>query len=185
MTVYEPSFYSPHVTAAMPNVPSAWSGLEQILPAIIKDFNLRTDLALEFGVDYSFSTAALASQFKNVIGVDLFTGDAHAGYRHTQVEAQKALRDFPNATLVRSDYRDWIEYKQARHDLIHIDIVHTYEDTFACGEWSIGNSECVIFHDTESFMDVRRAVEDLAGKYNRTFYNYPKCHGLAILREGM
>ena len=62
-----------------------------------------------------------------------------------------------------------------------IDIVHTYNETFECGEWSINHSDIVVFHDTISFPDIKRVCEDLARLYNLEFYNYPHSHGLGIL----
>ena len=41
-----------------PDWPSAWKGLEGILPAIIKRFNVSQNAALEFGVEYGYSISA-------------------------------------------------------------------------------------------------------------------------------
>jgi hypothetical protein len=82
---------------------------------------------------------------------------------------------------VRSDYRDWILNDVGRYDLIHVDIVHTFADTFACGLWSAQHASCVIFHDTESFSAVRRAVIEIARHTGRRFYNFKESNGLGIL----
>ena len=59
--------------------------------------------------------------------------------------------------------------------------MHTYEDTYKCGEWCVNNCKVTIFHDTLSFPDVYKACQDLSIKYNLDFYNYEDSHGLGIL----
>jgi predicted secreted protein len=91
------------------------------------------------------------------------------------------LREFENINLVKADFRDFIKNNDKQFDLIHVDIVHTYRDTFACGLWSVEHSECTIFHDTQSHPDVKRAVADIAKKTARKFYNYKQFNGLGII----
>jgi hypothetical protein len=67
------------------------------------------------------------------------------------------------------------------YDFIHVDIVHTFADTFACGLWSANHAKCVAFHDTESFPAVKRAVADIARQTGKTFYNFVESNGLGIL----
>jgi predicted O-methyltransferase YrrM len=155
-------------------VPSAWQGLDCIIGAIIKDFRIRPNKALEFGVEYGFSTYALAQYFRKVVGVDTFEGDQHT--RNGSVEHDVVQSIMPkNVLLIKSDYKDYQD--DEKYDMIHIDIVHTYADTFKCGEWALKHSNLVIFHDTQSFPEVRRAVQDL----DPNFYNYPFCNGLGII----
>lgn len=160
----------------------AWVGLEKVVLDIIEFSGIRADAALEFGVEFGYSTAVLANYFKKVIGVDIFTGDPHAG-QHGDIydETKYNLRDFENITLVKADYRDYIASTQASFDLIHVDIIHTYEDTFRCGLWSARHSRCTIFHDTQSFPDVKRATAEVAKQTKKKFYNYRKCNGLGIV----
>lgn len=166
------------------DVPSAWRGLEWIIKDIIETFGVRTEKALEFGVEFGFSTVALSNYFKKVIGVDHFRGDEHTEDKNVE-GLYEAVKDAmpPNVQLYNLSYQDYI-YKHrfnSPYDLIHIDIVHTYQDTFDCGDWALKNASIVLFHDTESFKDVKKAVEDLAEKHNCEFYNYPFHHGLGIL----
>jgi hypothetical protein len=65
--------------------------------------------------------------------------------------------------------------------MIHVDIVHTFEDTYKVGKWAVQHAPVVIFHDTESFLDVKMAVAAVAEEADRAFYNYTPCHGLGIL----
>jgi hypothetical protein len=172
--------YSPKVV----DVPSAWKGLEGIIHDIINTFGVNPNLALEFGVEHGFSTSALASYFKKVIGVDPFGEYANfSSYLNTM----RTLKDYLNVSLVDMKYEDFIKVDiYDRYDLIHVDISnpdHNYATTYPCGEWSIQHSDCVIFHDTISYPDVMRVCEDLSNKYNLDFYNFPLYNGLGILAK--
>ena len=171
----------------MIDVESAWRGLEKIIRPLMDDFDIRGNKALEFGVDYGYSTAVLANFFKEVIGVDAFEGDIHAGERKVVLEmdpfqqAQKNLAGFDNIRLIKADYKDFIKTDNSRYDLIHVDIVHTYDATFECGLWSARHASMTIFHDTESYSDVKRAVEDIARETKKKAYNFPDHFGLGII----
>lgn len=160
----------------------AWVGLEKIILDIIEFAGIKTDSALEFGVEFGYSTSVLANYFKNVKGVDIFTGDLHAGfYGDIFAHTKKNLEAFDNIELVKADYKDFILSHQDTYDLIHVDIIHTYEDTYACGLWSAEHSKCTIFHDTQTFPEVKKAVAAIAQKTGKKFYNYRKCNGLGIV----
>lgn len=160
----------------------AWVGLEKIISDIIDFSKINTDSMLEFGVEYGYSTAVFANFFKNVIGVDIFTGDVHSGQHGDLYESTiNNLKEFENIELIKSDYRDYIRDNNDLFDLIHVDIVHTYEDTYACGLWAAQHSTCTLFHDTESFPNVKKAVARIAMETNKKFYNYRKCNGLGIV----
>ena len=64
--------------------------------------------------------------------------------------------------------------------MIHIDIIHKYNETYGCGDWALQHAPCVLFHDT-LMPEVMSAVSDLAIKHGFTFYNYPSGGGLGIL----
>jgi hypothetical protein len=163
-------------------VKTAWKGIESILADLIRQFNVGRQRCLEFGVEFGYSTAALSCFFDEVTGVDLFTGDKHTVNRSDIfAETSARLSGFPNVHLVRSDYCDWIAHDQGDYDLIHVDIVHTYKDTFTCGLWSVRHAPCVLFHDTVSFPAVKRAVAAVARSTGRTFYNFEESNGLGIL----
>jgi hypothetical protein len=160
----------------------AWVGLEKIIADIIEFSGIKTNSALEFGVEFGYSSAVFANYFKKVTGVDIFTGDAHAGHFGDIMDLTKNnLKDFDNIELVRADYKDYIQSHNTMHDLIHVDIIHTYEDTYQCGLWGAEHSQCTLFHDTQSYPDVKKAVADIAKKTKRKFYNYRKCNGLGII----
>jgi Methyltransferase domain len=163
------------------DVITAWKGLEQVIPDIIQQFNLETNRCLEFGVDNGYSSAIFSNYFKEVIGVDYFEGDMHAGFRDVFKETSDRLKAFDNITVIKSSYQDYIKKDTHYYDMIHVDIIHTYEDTYACGLWAAQHSKCTIFHDTESFLGVRKAVRDIANDTGKTFYNYPHHFGLGII----
>lgn len=163
-------------------VDSAWKGIESILADIIQRFHLGKESCLEFGVEYGYSTVALSSFFQSVTGVDIFVGDKHTNNKKDiYKETVERLAPYKNVELICNDYKDWILKDNHTYDLIHVDIVHTYADTFACGLWSAQHSSCVIFHDTESFSAVKRAVTEIARCTGKTFYNFKESFGLGIL----
>jgi hypothetical protein len=165
-------------------VVSAWVGLEDLISDIIEQFNLGTKRCLEFGVEHGFSTVALSSYFDCVTGVDIFTGDRHTNILKDIFEETKAkLAPYNNIQLIRSDYQDFIRTTDQTilYDLSHVDIIHTFADTYACGLWSAQRSTCTLFHDTESFPAVKHACREVARATGKRFYNYPKCFGLGII----
>ena len=162
--------------------PTAWKGIESILADLIRRFNIGTHNCLEFGVEYGYSTVALSSFFDTITGIDIFCGDKHTDNKDDIfAETSARLAGFSNIRLVRNDYRDWITKDDSSYDLIHIDIVHTYLDTFTCGLWSARHAQCAIFHDTLSFPAVKRAVLDIARQTGKRFYNFEESFGLGIL----
>jgi hypothetical protein len=163
---------------------TAWKGIESVLGDLIRRFQIGTKRCLEFGVEHGYSTAALSCFFDSVIGVDTFKGDKHTlNKSDIFLYTSERLAEFKNIKLVRSDYRDWITEDDSQYDLIHVDIVHTYNDTHHCGLWSARHASCVLFHDTLSFPAVRRAVIDIARETGKEFYNFKESYGLGILIE--
>lgn len=181
----KPIRYRPEIIEIPPKLilyDSAWRGLEGIIRDLMVRFDLGNKRALEFGVEFGFSTVALSNYFESVTGVDIFTGDPQAGFHEDHYEAtSQKLAPFENINLVKADYRDYIKENNSFYDLIHVDIIHDYKHTYECGLWSAQHSKCTIFHDTESYREVRRAVADISKKTNKTFYNYEKFYGLGII----
>lgn len=161
---------------------SAWKGLELIIEDILDGFDIERKSCLEFGVEFGFSTVAFSNYFQKVTGVDTFEGDIHTVNKENHYEqTREKLSVYPNIELVKSDYRDWIKTDQSRYNFAHVDIVHNYAETYECGLWTAQHSDCTIFHDTESFPEVRQAVIDIAKKTGQLIYNYPMHYGLGIL----
>lgn len=192
MIEYVPKVYS--VPPKLMEIQTAWGGLESILEDITTRFCPNRGTALEFGVEYAYSTIALSNFFDMVIGVDHFMGDGHAGLVPSDFdlykETKEKVKKYGNISIVRDSWQHWSKfvnsceneiYHKLQYDLIHIDIYHTFEETYACGSWSVRHSPCVLFHDTESWPEVKPAVAKIAEENNKIFYNFPKYNGLGIL----
>jgi len=183
--MFIPTTAASKVPITIKPVSRAWVGLECVIQPIIDYFDIDTRCAIEFGVEYGYSTSVFANYFDKVYGIDLFIGDVHAGFNNDLYrQAKENLNPFANVYLIKSSYQDYqsrpdVDFE--RFNLAHVDIVHTYEDTFACGFWALNHSDIVLFHDTQSFKEVKCAVRDLASKFRLKFYNYPLYNGLGIL----
>ena len=179
---YKPKVY--RKPDKMIEVVSAWAGLELVIEDILDTFNIGRDNCIEFGVEFGYSSVVFSNYFKKVTGVDTFQGDQHTDNKEPHFEkTSKALSKFANIELIQSDYKDWIKKDQRSYDFAHVDIVHNYTETFECGIWAAAHSHCTIFHDTDSFPDVRKAVIDIAKKLGKRAFNYPKHYGLGIIVE--
>lgn len=182
MIQYIPKKYIDMPKLAEQPFPCAWRGHERILQDIVERFQIPCRTALEFGVQWGYSTSALANVFDKVIGIDTFQGDKHAGVHDLCFsDTARRLKGWSNIQLCQQTYQDRIALDKEQYDLIHVDIVHTYEDTFKLGLWAAAHGTVVIFHDTESYPDVKRAVNDIAKQTGRQFYNYEPHYGLGIL----
>lgn len=161
---------------------SAWKGLELIIEDIIERFQLGTEKCIEFGVEFGYSSVVFSNYFEEVTGIDTFEGDIHTDHKGNHYESTKdSLSGFENIKLIKSAYQDWIKTDDQFYNLAHVDIIHTYEHTYNCGLWAAQHSQCAIFHDTESFIDVRKAVIDIAKVTGKKLYNYPHHNGLGII----
>jgi hypothetical protein len=173
---------SKRLPAKMLQTPTAWKGLELIIEDILERFEIGRNSCIEFGVEYGYSTVVFSNYFKQVTGVDIFIGDEHTkGVKNHYDKTSKSLEKYENIKLYMKDYKDWIKEDDKAYDFSHVDIVHNYQETYECGLWAVQHSKCCIFHDTESFAEVRRAVFDIAKDTGKTAYNYPFHHGLGII----
>jgi len=164
---------------------ATWGDISTILLDIIERFNVPSKVALEFGVATGHSISALSNYFGRVIGIDTFREDITDVNPHRDskfYETLYILRNFNNIQLIQTRYEDFITAPFLDwYNLIHVDLIHNYDMTFQCGDWSLQHSGIVLFHDTMSFPEVMRAVTDLSIKYECEFYNYPDKNGLGIL----
>jgi len=163
-------------------VDTAWTGLELIIEDILDRFEIKRDRCIEFGVEFGYSAVVFSNYFKDVTGVDTFEGDEHTIHKGDHFEeTKKRLSVYSNIHLHKSDYRDWIKQDNGLYDFSHVDIVHNYKETYECGLWAAKHSTCTVFHDTESFPEVRRAVIDVGKTTGKRVFNYPKSFGLGIV----
>lgn len=164
-------------------VPSGWRGLESYLNSIISQLNIKPQLALEFGVDSGYSLKVLSQLFNKTIGVDTFMGDVHIGHNQGDTFYNNILSMFKEAPveIIRANYKNYIKQDSKVYDLIHIDIVHHYNETFECADWSIQHSNVVLIHDTSTFPEMARVCRDISNKYKIEYFNIPEHNGLGIL----
>ena len=163
-------------------VASAWAGLEEIIEDVLNRFEIGRDNCIEFGVEFGYSAVVFSNYFKQVTGIDTFKGDRDTINKSDHYdETSKKLASYANIRLVKSDYKNWIAQDTALYDFAHVDIVHNYRDTYRCGLWAAIHSNCTVFHDTESFPEVMRAVKAIAKATGKRFYNYPHNNGLGII----
>jgi hypothetical protein len=171
------------------DVSSAWGKIPQYIWDILGRFDIKRDVALEFGVERGYSTSCFANYFKRVIGVDPFNWNLGDKSPRGFYDVLKLLKDYPNIQLIPDVFEQFIQVDIfQKYDLIHIDIgyeTHDYEPTLACGEWAVQHSDCVLFHDTISFPGVHQACEELSAKYGFKYYNYAEEIGPAGIVCGL
>ena len=164
-------------------VPSGWRGLEEFMKSIIHNLNINPELALEFGVDSGYSLKVLSQLFNKTIGVDPFIGDKHIGHSQGDEFYKNVLKKFEEdkVEIVRKDFKTFANNNNNKYDLIHIDIVHFYNETFECADWSAQHSNVVLLHDTMTFPEMARVCRDISAKHKFEFYNIPYHNGLGVL----
>jgi predicted O-methyltransferase YrrM len=182
---YIPSYYK---NPAVPQIVSikerAWEESSVIIYDIMKRFEITNGLAIDIGVLYGYSTCVLANYFKEVIGIDTFRENRYnikEGKKSNFNEVKEWVSEFNNITLIESLWQDVIDNVPVKPSLVHIDIIHNYEETYKCGEWAVQHCDHVIFHDTLANPEVLKACEDLGEKYGFDVYNYENDFGLGIL----
>src|SRR5947207_1329909 len=80
---------------------SAWGNIPTIVLDVIEMFDVQRGIALEFGVEYGYSTSALANYFDKVIGVDIFEGGSYRLTEESHIEkTMENLAEFSNIQLV-------------------------------------------------------------------------------------
>jgi hypothetical protein len=165
------------------DVVSAWKGLEDYILEILNRYNVKRNIALEFGVDYGYSTDILSQVFNKVVGVDTFLSDIHTEHEQGDDFYYNIKNSFnkTNIDLYRLGYKSFIKNNNEFYDLIHIDIIHRYSETYECAEWAINHSNVVILHDTIAFPEVNDVCRDLSLKYKLGYNNIEYHNGLGIL----
>lgn len=158
------------------DVLSAWQPLAYVIKDILDRFNIKKDLALEFGVERGYSTSVFSNYFKKVIGVDPFNWTLQDGFSRDFESVKELVKDYPNIELIKGFSEEFInEHYNDRFDLIHIDIgydTHCYATTFPSAEWAVQHSDCILFHDTISFPEINKVCEELSEKFGFEYYNY-------------
>ena len=93
------------------DVSSPWKGLENYLPSIIRELNIKPNKALEFGVDHGYSTHIFSQLFGEVTGVDSFVGDDHIIHEQGEdfLNAVKSRFHGTNVNSVKSPLEDFTQ----------------------------------------------------------------------------
>jgi hypothetical protein len=157
-------------------VTSAWEPLAGVIIDILNRFNIKLNLALEFGVERGYSTAVFANYFHQVIGVDPFNWTIEDGVKRDYFSVLPLIKQFQNIALIPGYSEEFMMANMwSRYDLIHIDIgydTHAYLTTYPAGEWAVQHSDCVLFHDIFSFPEINQVCEELSAKYGFDYYGY-------------
>jgi predicted O-methyltransferase YrrM len=158
-------------------IPSAWTGHRNFARWITQ--NAKSEVIVELGVDYGFSTFSFADALKGttgmIYGVDLFMGDIHTGYRNTLDTVKKAIADHSvtNLELVIGEFDTISKLWTKPIDILHIDGLHTYEavkNDFTRWSPHVTENGVVLFHDIAiREFGVKDFFRELSGGYKLFF----------------
>ena len=152
-------------------IPSAWQGHVEFAIWLTCRFHPR--IVVDLGVDYGVSTYAWGiSGRAQVIGIDWFQGDAHAGFRDTYAQVLGLGAALAEATTAASTVRIWkSSFEQAAAefqrpvDILHLDGLHTYEAVQEdLKNWlpKLSPGGLLVMHDVQAFPgSVGRAYAEL------------------------
>ena len=152
-------------------IPSAWQGHVEL--AVWLTCRFHPQVVVDLGVDYGVSTYAWGiSGRAQVVGIDWFQGDAHAGFRDTYAQVLGLGAAVSEATRAASTVRIWkSSFEQAAAefhrpvDILHLDGLHTYEAVQQdLKNWlpKLARGGLLVMHDVQAFRDsVGRAFDEL------------------------
>ncbi len=189
----EPLFWP----AARPGLESAWYGHVPFAHWLVAATSPRrvVELGTHNGVSFlAFCEAARRRALPtHCTAVDLWQGDAHAGFYDNSVHATLSAfidRHYPRtASLLRMRFDQALAHiDDASIDLLHIDGRHRYADVwadFSAWRCKLSPRGVVLFHDTEE----RRedfGVHQFWAEITRQFphFNFTHAHGLGVLAVG-
>lgn len=172
------------MTENIQHIISAWKGHDEFAVKLVQ--HMKPETIVELGVDYGFSTIALAlPNIGTVYGVDWFKGDAHAGYRDTRAEVEQEIEKIgvKNIVLITADFSELAKTWDKKIDILHIDGYHTYDAVKQnFNDWIgfVKEDGVVLMHDTTSFADdVGRFFEEI----ELPKYNFTHSHGLGVVTK--
>lgn len=177
--------------------PTAWSGHIPFMFCLMNLMRPRT--YVELGTHYGASFFAVCQAIEEYkincfpIAIDLWVGDAHAGYYQEDVYSSFKLVHENKyggiGSIRRKDFGEAAEDFAAKSiDLIHIDGLHTYEAVKNDYEtWLPKATEngVLLFHDTsvrERGFGVWKLWDEI--KDSHTSFNFTHTHGLGIIALG-
>lgn len=144
------------------DIASAWKGHRAFAHWLVH--TLRPSTIVELGVDWGYSTFVFGTALQEitpsspneskgvVCGIDLFTGDNHAGYRNTYESVLNTIRirGLSQIHIIKGDFTSVSKTWTKPIDILHIDGLHTYEavkEDFT--NWSpfVKEDGIILFHD--------------------------------------
>lgn len=156
---------------------SAWTGHRDFAQWLT--WNAKSDVIVDLGVDYGYSTFVFADALRGttgtVYGVDLFMGDVHTGYRNTLDSVQKAIAEHSvtNLELVIGDFDTMSKFWNKPINILHIDGFHTYDavkNDFTRWSPHVTDDGIVLFHDIAvPQFGVKDFFRELSGGYKLFF----------------
>ena len=173
---------------------TAWAGHIPFLFVLFR--LLRPTSYVELGVHSGASLIAACSAAATynleteIVGVDTWEGDAHAGFYdgETTYQELKTYLDavFPKARLERRTFLEAAErFEDESIDILHIDGLHTYDavkDDFLTWLDRVSPSGIVLFHDISVFgqgFGVHRLWEELKAEF--ATFEFHHSAGLGVL----
>jgi len=158
-------------------ITSAWTGHRDFARWLTR--NTKSDVIVELGVDYGYSTFTFADSLKGttgmIYGVDLFMGDIHTGHRNTLDFVKKAIADHSvtNLELVIGEFDTISKLWNKPIDILHIDGLHTYDavkNDFTRWSPHVTENGIVLFHDIAvHHFGVKEFFRELSGGYKLFF----------------
>jgi cephalosporin hydroxylase len=146
------------------NITSAWKGHRKFAEWLVNNTN--SNIIVELGVDYGYSTFVFANASKNlnntIYGIDLFIGDAQTSIRNTYslVINNIKMHNITNIEIIMGEFTSISKIWTIPINILHIDGFHTYEavkNDFECWSKYVTDDGIILFHDT--------AVQDYGVKY--------------------
>jgi len=143
-------------------ITSAWLGHVDL--AVWLTYRFSPQIVVDLGVDYGVSTYAWGvSGMSQVIGIDWFQGDVHAGIRDTYVEVvalgnrmAESLDMGRSVRIWKSSFDEAAASFDRKADIIHLDGLHTYEAVQQdLRAWlpKLAKGGLLIMHDIRAFPD--------------------------------
>jgi beta-1,4-mannosyl-glycoprotein beta-1,4-N-acetylglucosaminyltransferase len=149
-------------------ITSAWTGHRDFAEWLV-DY-LKPKTIVELGVDYGFSSFVFAKRsFGTVYGIDLFTGDSHAGERDTYNTVKETINEWnlTNLKIIKGDFTEVSKTWDIPIDILHIDGYHTYDavkNDFTNWSKFVNNDGIILFHDTAiEYFGIKDFFKELPG----------------------
>lgn len=182
------------------NILSAWNwdpkpGHRKFANWLVENLNPTT--IVDLGVDLGYSSFCFAEVgIGHVYGIDTFEHGTMTGprdndeFRRIYMQGAKDPEEFvnkfkkdnfiDNVTFIKGYFSDVLKTWDKKIDILHIDGMHTYdavkEDYETWSKW-VDPFGVVLFHDTVTFADVRRFVNEIP----LPKLNFPTSHGLGVV----